>query len=289
MRSHTNATLGAADLIERDTIVLSAVRRLSQQPVAAKVPEITALFWVLKLLTTAAGEATSDYLSAHNRIVGAFIEIVLLAIALVLQFSCRRYFAPAYWFLALAIATSGTGASDVMHLTFGIPYAGTTAFWAAVLAIVFWQWHRSEKTLSIHSVTTRRREFYYWCTVFATFALGTALGDLTATPLHLGYLASAVLFSAIILIPIIGWWRFRLNAVVAFWFAYIVTRPIGASFADYLNKPHALSGANFGDAPTAAVLLLAVALLVTYVAIVRVDIQPATGDALGAETPHKRP
>ena len=269
--------------------MLSAVRRLSQQPIAAKVPEITALFWVLKLLTTAAGEATSDYLSAHNRIVGAFIEIVILVIALLLQFSCRRYFAPAYWFLALAIATSGTGASDVMHLSFGIPYAGTTTFWAAVLAIVFWQWHRSEGTLSIHSVTTRRRELYYWCTVFATFALGTALGDLTAMPLHLGYLASGIMFSAVILIPLVGWWRFRLNSVVAFWFAYVVTRPIGASFADYFNKPHALSGANFGNAPTAAVFLIAVALLVAYVAIVRADIQPTTNDALAARTAREVP
>jgi uncharacterized membrane-anchored protein len=289
MQSQTDDTLGAAALIERDTIVLSAVRRLSQQPIAAKVPEITALFWILKLLTTAAGEATSDYLSVHNRIVGALIEIVILVIALLFQFSCRRYFAPAYWFLALAIATSGTGASDVMHLTFGIPYAGTTAFWAVVLTIVFWQWHRSEGTLSIHSVSTRRRELYYWCTVFATFALGTALGDLTATPLHLGYLASAIMFSAVILIPIVGWWRFRLNSVLAFWFAYVVTRPIGASFADYFSKPHALSGANFGDARTAAVLLIAVALLVAYVAIVRVDIQPTTNDALGAGTAREVP
>jgi len=260
-------------LIGRDAIVRSAVRRIVQEPLAAKVPEITAVFWVLKLLTTAAGEATSDYLSPHNRIIGALIEIALLLIGLWLQFSCRRYFAPAYWFLALAIAISGTGVSDVMHLTFGIPYGGTTAFWALVLALIFWQWHRREGTLSIHSITTRRREGYYWSTVFATFALGTALGDLTATPLHLGYLTSAITFMAVILIPAIGWWRFRLNAVFAFWFAYVITRPIGASLADYVSKPHNISGLNFGDAATAAVGVIAVALLVAYVSIARRDIQ----------------
>jgi uncharacterized membrane-anchored protein len=265
----------------------SIVDRIKREPLAAKVPEITVLFWVLKLLTTAAGEATSDYLSTHNRLVGAFIEIVLLAVALVLQFGCRRYFAPAYWFLALAIAISATGLSDAMHLTVGIPYAGTTAFWAVVLAIIFWQWHRSEATLSIHSITTRRRELYYWSTVFATFALGTALGDLTATTLGLGYLASAFAFIVVISIPAVGWWRFGLNPVVAFWIAYVVTRPIGASFADYFSKPHELSGANFGDGPTAVVGVIAVAALVVYVSIARVDIQPAGHgiDSKAPETP----
>jgi uncharacterized membrane-anchored protein len=249
------------------------ISRVSREPLAAKVPEIAAVFWLLKLLTTAGGEAASDYLALHNVIVGGAIEVLLLLIALVAQFSTRRYFAPAYWFLALAIAIAGTGAADTMHLHMGVPYAGTTAFWAIVLATIFWQWHRTEHTLSIHSITTRRREVYYWATVFATFALGTAVGDLTATPLHLGYLSSAILFAGIILIPAVGWWRFRLNEVVAFWFAYVVTRPIGASLADYFSKPKAISGINFGDGPTAAVAIFAVAILVAYVSVTRRDIQ----------------
>jgi len=281
----SEGTLLATALVGRGNIVRSIVRRITREPLAAKVPEITALFWALKLLTTAAGEATSDYLSTHNRVVGAFIEIVLLVVALGLQFGCRRYFAPAYWFLALAIAIAATGLSDAMHLTVGIPYAGTTAFWAVLLAIIFWQWHRSERTLSIHSITTRRRELYYWSTVFATFALGTALGDLTATTLGLGYLASAFVFIVVIVIPAIGWWRFRLNAVFAFWFAYVVTRPIGASFADYFSKPHELSGANFGDGPTAVVGVIAVAILTVYVSIARVDIQPAADQARDSRSP----
>jgi hypothetical protein len=120
------------------------------------------------------------------------VEVGLLVIGLAWQFSTRRYTAAAYWFLAYAIAIFGTGVSDTLHLTFGIPYAGTTILWAVVLAVVFWLWHRSEGTLSIHSITTRRRECFYWATVFATFALGTALGDFTATTLGLGYLSSVV-------------------------------------------------------------------------------------------------
>jgi uncharacterized membrane-anchored protein len=257
-------------------MVRTAARRISEEPLAAKVPEITALFWVIKLMTTAAGEATSDALS-HNVAIGAVVEVALIVVAAWLQFRTRRYFAPAYWFLALAIATTGTGAADTMHLTFGIPYAGTTALWAVVLAVIFWRWYRSEGTLSIHSITTHRRELYYWATVFATFALGTALGDLTATPLHLGYLTSAIVFSAAILVPALAWWRFGLNAVAAFWTAYVLTRPIGASLADYVSKSHRISGANFGDFPTAAVAVVAVAILVAYVTVTRVDIQRPAG------------
>jgi uncharacterized membrane-anchored protein len=248
------------------------VERINREPLAAKVPEITALFWVIKLLTTAAGEATSDYLG-HNVAVGALVEVAVLAVGVGWQFSTRRYFAPAYWSLALAIAITGTGASDTMHLTFGIPYAATTAIWAVVLAAIFWRWYRSERTLSIHSVTTQRREIYYWCTVFASFALGTAVGDLTATTLNLGYLTSVILFTGAIVIPAVAWWRFKVNAVLAFWSAYVLTRPIGASVADYVSKPHHLSGANFGDGPTAALAVLAVAILVAYAAITRVDVQ----------------
>jgi len=250
----------------------SLVERSFPEPLAAKVPEITLLFWVIKILTTAGGEAASDYL-AHRVALGAAVELLLFVVALGLQFRTRRYAAPAYWFFAYAIAISGTGVSDTMHLTFGIPYAGTTAFWAVVLAAVFWIWHRREGTLSIHSIVTRRREVFYWATVFATFALGTALGDFTATALHLGYLASGITFAVIIMIPAVGWRFFGLNEVVAFWFAYVVTRPLGASFADYFSKPPHLSGAGFGDGPTAVVITAVIIVLVAYVAIARNDIQ----------------
>jgi uncharacterized membrane-anchored protein len=253
-------------------MIRSLVRQIGQQPLAAKVPEIGVMFWVVKLLTTAGGEATSDFLG-HNVAIGAVVELVVVAVAVWVQFRTRRYVAAAYWFLALAIAIFGTGASDTLHLVVGIPYAGTTILWAVVLAGVFWRWHRSEGTLSIHSITTRRREVYYWATVFATFALGTALGDYTASVGNLGYLSSGILFAVIILIPALAWWGFRLNAVVAFWFAYVVTRPLGASFADYISKPQKISGANFGDGPTSTVFLIAIVILVAWLSISRNDIQ----------------
>jgi uncharacterized membrane-anchored protein len=247
--------------------------RIFPAPVAAKVPEIIFIFWVVKILTTAGGEAASDYFKTWGNIKGGSTEVGLFIIALVVQFSTRRYRAFAYWFLAFAIAIFGTGVSDFLHLDVKIPYAGTTLLWAIVLIAVFWTWHHNEGTLSIHSITTQRREAYYWATVFATFALGTALGDFTATSLGLGYLASGILFGVVILIPALAWWKLGLNGIAAFWMAYVVTRPLGASFADYISKPRNLSGIGFGDGPTAVVFAVAVFILVAYLAVARPDIQ----------------
>ena len=257
-----------------------AAARLFPEPLAAKVPEITLLFWVVKVLTTCGGEAVSDYLALGNRQVGAVVEAGLFVIALVWQFRTRRYVAAAYWSLAYAIAIFGTGVSDALHLFVGIPYAGTTLLWSVVLALVFWLWYRSEGTLSIHSVVTRRREAYYWAVVFATFALGTTLGDFTASVLGLGYLASGIMFFLIILIPAVAWSRFELNAIAAFWFAYVVTRPLGASFADYIGRKQSLSGLGFGSGRIAVIVTITVACLVAYLAITRHHIQrPAGRDA----------
>jgi uncharacterized membrane-anchored protein len=258
------------------------IGRLIPTPVAAKVPEVILLFWVVKILTTAGGEATSDYLKTYGNIGGGGTEIALFVVGLVLQFGTRRYRAFSYWFLAYAIAIAGTGVSDFLHLDVHIPYLGTTVLWAVILAAVFWFWQRSEGTLSIHSITTQRREAFYWATVFATFALGTALGDFTATSLNLGYLASGILFAVVILIPGLARWQFGLNGIAAFWMSYVVTRPLGASFADYISKPHNLSGINFGDGPTAIVFAVAVFVLVSYLAIVRPDVQ-APADATRAQ------
>jgi uncharacterized membrane-anchored protein len=249
------------------------IGRIFPAPAAAKVPEVIFLFWVLKVLTTAGGEATSDYLKTYGNIKGGGVEVGLFGVGLVLQYCTRRYRAFAYWFLAYAIAIFGTGVADFLHLDVHIPYAGTTVMWAVILAVIFWLWHHSEGTLSIHSITTQRRESFYWATVFATFALGTALGDFTATSLHLGYLASGILFSVVILLPALAWRQFSLNGVAAFWMSYVVTRPLGASFADYISKPPSISGINFGDGPTAIVFAIAVFILVSYLAVARPDIQ----------------
>jgi uncharacterized membrane-anchored protein len=258
--------------------VTAPIKRVFRDPLASKVPEVIFLFWVVKILTTAGGEATSDYLKTWGNVGGGGTEVGLFVIGFVMQFGTRRYRAVAYWFFAYAIAIFGTGVADFLHLDVHIPYAGTTILWAVILGAVFLVWYRVEGTLSIHSITTQRRECFYWATVFATFALGTALGDFTATALGLGYLASGIFFGVVILIPALAWWRFNMNAVAAFWCSYVVTRPLGASFADYISKPPYLSGIGFGDGQTAIVFTLAVAVLVAYLAIARPDIQ-TTEDA----------
>jgi uncharacterized membrane-anchored protein len=254
---------------------LPVVGRFFPAPVASKVPEVILLFWVVKILTTAGGEVTSDYLKTYGNFVGGGIEVALIVIGLGVQFETRRYRAFAYWFLAYAIATTGTGVADFMHLDLHIPYAGTTILWALVLAAVFWGWQRSEGTLSIHSIYTQRREGFYWATVFATFALGTALGDFTASSLGIGYLASGIFFSVVILIPPLLRWQFGLGSIAAFWMSYVVTRPLGASFADWISKPPSITGLGFGNGPTALVFAAATLIMVAYLAIARPDIQPS--------------
>jgi uncharacterized membrane-anchored protein len=264
------------------------VGRFFPLPAAPKVPEVIVLFWVVKIFTTAGGEATSDYLRIYGNFKGGAVELGLFFVGLVWQFRTRRYSAFAYWFFAYAIAVIGTGVADFLHLDVGIPYAGTTLLWLVVLCAIFAVWYRREGTLSIHSITTQRREAYYWATVFATFALGTALGDYTAIALNLGYLSSAILFSVVILLPAIAHRRFRLNAVAAFWMSYVVTRPLGASWADYISKPKNLGGLAFGDGQTALVFGLAIAGCVVYLALRRPDIQ-RSDETFGVSSPLRSP
>ncbi|HTB09378.1 MAG TPA: hypothetical protein VK704_06165 [Acidimicrobiales bacterium] len=269
----TSSSPSRAARSERDDVPV--LGRFFPAPVAAKVPEVIVWFWVAKILTTAGGEATSDYLKTWGNIKGGATEVLVFVVGVLWQFSTRRYRAFSYWFLAFAIAIFGTGVSDFLHLDVHIPYLGTTLLWAVILAGVFVLWQKSEGTLSIHSIVTQRREAYYWATVFATFALGTALGDFTASSLHLGYLASGILFSVLILVPAVATGYLGFNRIAGFWAAYVLTRPLGASYADYISKSQSLSGINFGDGQTALVFFGAVFVLVAYLAISRVDIQPA--------------
>jgi uncharacterized membrane-anchored protein len=263
----------ATSHVPLDRARIPVVGRFFPVPTAAKVPEVIFLFWVVKVLTTAGGEATSDYLRVYGNFKGGAVELALFVVGLIWQLRTRRYSAFAYWFFAYAIAVIGTGVADFLHLDVGIPYAGTTLLWALILIATFAVWHRREGTLSIHSITTQRREGYYWATVFATFALGTALGDYTANSLNLGYLSSAIVFSVVILIPALAHWRFGLNSIAAFWMSYVVTRPLGASYADYISKPKSLSGIGFGDGKTAAIFVVAIFGFVVYLSIARPDIQ----------------
>jgi uncharacterized membrane-anchored protein len=239
----------------------------------AKVPEITAIFWALKLLTTGMGESMSDFLGGKSVPIAGAIGIFGLCFAIWLQLSQREYRAPIYWFAVMMVAIFGTMMADGIHDGASIPYTVTTPLFGLVVAAVFVLWYRSEGTLSIHTITTRRRESFYWAAVLATFALGTAAGDMTATAFHLGFFPSAMLFIAIIAIPAVGWWRFNMNPIVAFWFAYIVTRPIGASFADWLSKPPAITGLGLGDGTVSGMALIVFVALVAYITVTRPDVQ----------------
>ncbi len=236
-----------------------------------KVPELTILFWIVKLLSTAMGESTSDFLVYHiNPYVAVVAGCLGLVGALALQLRVARYVAWVYWLTVVMVAVFGTMAADVLHVVLHIPYVVTSAGFALSLAIVFVAWYRVEGTLSIHSIVTLRREGFYWATVMATFALGTALGDMTAATLGLGYFPSALLFAVLFVLPAIGYGWFGWNAVAAFWASYLVTRPLGASVADWLGKPY-LGGLGIGDGTVALVLTGCIVALVAYLAASRVD------------------
>jgi uncharacterized membrane-anchored protein len=235
---------------------------------ASKVPEVTLAFWATKALTTGMGESTSDYL-VHRLppVLAVALGAIALAVALILQLAARGYVPWIYWLAVAMVGVFGTMAADVLHVGLGVPYVVSSAFFAVTLALVFAVWYRVEKTLSIHSIRTPRREAFYWAAVMTTFALGTAAGDLTAVTMHLGYLSSGVMFAVVIAIPAVAHWRFGLNPILAFWFAYIVTRPFGASFADWMGVPSTRGGLDFGPGPVSLALIALIIGSVTYLTV----------------------
>jgi uncharacterized membrane-anchored protein len=232
---------------------------------AVKVPAITAVFWLVKVLTTGMGEAASDWLGSVSLLLAGVVGVLGIVVAIVLQVRADRYRPAVYWFAVAMVAVFGTMAADAVHVVLDIPYVVSTAVYAIAVAVVFALWRRSEGTLSIHSITTRRREGWYWLTVLLTFALGTAAGDLTAFVLQLGYLGSTVLFGMAIAVPAIGW-RLGVNPIAAFWVAYVLTRPLGASLADWLGKPGGLHGLGWGDGTVTAGATVAIVAAVAWLA-----------------------
>ena len=258
---------------------------------AGKVPyRITAFFWIIKILTTAMGEALADFLAfRYNPVVAGVVGTVIFVIAMVLQFRARRYQVWVYWFAVAMVAVWGTLAADGMHIKLGVPYSLSSAFFAVCLAVVFAAWYVTERTLSIHSITTPRREVFYWATVLATFALGTAVGDLTATTLHLGFLASGIMFTGLICIPALAYWKLGMNSVLAFWAAYVLTRPLGASYADWLGVPHRYGGVGLGRGLVALILTIVIVGFVAYLAVTRKDVEPHDAGRDRAPAGHPRP
>lgn len=243
-----------------------------------KVPEITVYFWIVKLLTTAMGESTSDYLVYHiNPYVAVILGFIGFLVTFILQFSVRKYVAWVYWLFVVMVAIFGTMVADVTHIVLGVPYYASTIAFAIILTVVFTAWYKVEGTVSIHSINTRRREVFYWAAVLATFAMGTATGDMTAMTLHLGYLASGIAFIILFLLPGLGYALFRLNPIFSFWFAYVMTRPLGASFADLFGKPKSITGLGYGDGTVAGICTVLIVIFVGYLTVSKKDVQMEEG------------
>ncbi len=257
---------------------------------ASKVPQITVYFWIIKLLSTAMGEATSDYMvKTINPVIAVLLGFAGFVVAMVIQFRAKAYNAWIYWLAVVMVAVFGTQAADVLHIKFHVPYVVSTTFYAVVLAVIFIVWYRTERTLSIHSIRTPRRELFYWATVLATFAMGTATGDMTAKTLNLGYLASGILFSVAFAAVAVAYWKFHLNPILAFWVAYVLTRPVGASFADYVAFPRSVGGLDVGHGPVALVLTVVIVILVGYLAVTRKDVEaPPAAQVPPGSARHRR-
>jgi uncharacterized membrane-anchored protein len=249
-----------------------------RQFAASKVPEVTVYFWIIKILSTGMGETTSDFMvHNYNPYLAVVVGAVGFAIAMALQFSVRRYMTWVYWFAVVMVSVFGTMAADVTHIVFGVPYVLSTAAFIVVLGAIFYAWNATERTLSIHSIYTPRRELFYWATVLATFALGTAAGDFTARTLKLGFFSSGVIFAVIFAIPAVAHWKLGMNPIFAFWFAYVVTRPLGASFADWLAIPHYYGGLALGYGTISVALTLLIIGFVTFLAVTGNDVEERAG------------
>lgn len=232
-----------------------------------KVPEVTIFFWIIKTITTTVGETAADFLNFNlhwglSRT--TVVMVALLLVTLLFQFRSRKYIPGIYWLVVTLISVVGTLVSDNLVDHIGISLQVTTTVFALALLVTFTIWYGSEKTLSIHSIYTTRREIFYWATIFFTFALGTAAGDLISEGLDLGYWRSALMFASLIGIVTIARYRFKFNAVWSFWMAYIVTRPLGASLGDYLSHSHTDGGLGLGTAGTSVIFLGTILALVIY-------------------------
>ncbi|WP_349898583.1 COG4705 family protein [Parafrigoribacterium soli] len=244
------------------TTLRAAVRVLS------KVPEVGVLFWVVKVLSTGMGETASDYLvKAFDPVIVVLLAAVAFFACFVVQFRAPRYVPWRYWLLVTMVSVFGTMIADVAHIVVGIPYGASSLIFAVALTVVFIVWWRTERTLSIHSITTPRRELFYWATIIVTFALGTAVGDFLARTVGLGYLGSGLLCAVLIAVPAVVYRIRRTGAVLWFWVAYVLTRPLGASFADWSAVSRARGGLDLGTGPVTIVALIAIIGLVAVLSV----------------------
>ncbi|WP_089245652.1 COG4705 family protein [Rhodococcoides kyotonense] len=254
----------------------------TSRTLASKVPEVTLYFWIIKILGTTVGETAADALNVDLGfgMTGTSIVVgVLLVGVLVYQFSLKHYVPSVYWLTVILISVAGTLITDNLTDNFGVPLAVSTGFFTAGLILTFAAWYISEDTLSIHSIRTRRREGFYWLAILFTFALGTAAGDLVAEQINLGYLTSTVVFGAVIAAVTAAHYGLKLNAVLAFWIAYIVTRPLGASIGDLLTQNKDLGGLGLGPTVVTALFLVIIVGLVGYLTVSKADVEDVTDDS----------
>ena len=240
-----------------------------------KVPEITLFFWVIKILCTTVGETGADFLNTTLNLGLDGVTLImgtLLAVTLVFQFKSKKYVPGIYWLAVVLISIVGTLITDNLTDRFGIPLITTTVIFAVSLSIVFAVWYKKEKTLSIHTIITTRRESFYWLAILFTFALGTAAGDLLAETINLGYMLSAIIFGVLITIVAISHFVFKVNAVLAFWIAYILTRPLGASIGDYLSQNLDNGGLGLGTVIISMIFLATILSTVIYLTITKKDV-----------------
>jgi uncharacterized membrane-anchored protein len=256
-----------------------------------KVPEVTLYFWVIKVLCTTVGETAADYL---NETLGfgldntAMLMSALLLAVLAVQFRARRYLPGIYWTAVVLISIVGTLVSDKLADDLGVPLMVTTVLFAGLLAITFTAWYASERTLSIHTIVTTRREAFYWLTILFTFALGTSAGDLFDEKLGVGYWPTVALVAVVIALIALAHLALRLNAVLAFWLAYILTRPLGASVGDGMSQPHGAGGLGLGTTGTSSIFLAVILALVLFLAVTKVDQAPPVGH-ISADEPDDDP
>ncbi|HEX4669831.1 MAG TPA: hypothetical protein VH275_07670 [Solirubrobacterales bacterium] len=240
-----------------------------------KVPEITIYFWVIKILCTTVGETAADLLN-ENLGLGltntTYIMAAALIAVLVFQFRAKKYVPGIYWLAVVLISVVGTLFSDNLVDNLGVELQTTTIAFSVILACVFGAWYWSERTLSVHTIVTTKREAFYWLAILFTFALGTSAGDLVAEKLELGFLPSVGIFAGAIAIVTVAHLRFKLNAILAFWIAYILTRPLGASIGDYLSQPVEETGLGLGTILTSVIFLTAILTLVVYLTVSKRDL-----------------
>ena len=237
-----------------------------------KVPEVTLWFWLIKVMATTVGETAADFLNVnlHFGLTGtSAVMAILLGIFMVLQLRARQYVPWLYWLVVVLISVVGTLISDNLVDNLGVPLQATTALFGVALIATFIIWYAKERTLSIHTIVTIRRERFYWAAILFTFALGTAAGDLLAEGLNLGYARSALLFGGMIGVTVLAYYLFRANSVACFWIAYILTRPLGASCGDLLAQPTANGGLGLGTEVTSVLFLTSIAAMVIYLSMNR--------------------